>query len=197
MGTERDHGRGHRRHTRAFALGAVGRPGPGVEVKEAEDGELLVRGPVVFSGYLQADGGIEPATDADGWLPTGDVGAVDSRGIVSVTDRKKELIITAGGKNIAPTRIESLLRAHPLIGQAVAIGDRRRYVTALIVLDEEAARCGRGPTGSTPPTSANLPATPRCARRWTPRSRKSTRCSPARNASSATGCWRALDRRVR
>ncbi|MEV6165424.1 AMP-dependent synthetase/ligase [Streptomyces sp. NPDC052052] len=122
-----------------FALGSVGCPGPGIEVKEAGDGELLVRGPVVFPGYLQADGSIEPATDAEGWLPTGDVGTVDSRGIVTITDRKKELIITDGGKNIAPTRIESLLRAHPLVAQAVAIGDRRRYVTALLVLDEDAA----------------------------------------------------------
>jgi long-chain acyl-CoA synthetase len=122
-----------------FALGAVGRPGPGVEVRVADDGELFVRGPVVVPGYLRADGGIEAATDADGWLPTGDVGTVDERGIVSVTDRKKEIIITDGGKNIAPTRIESLLRAHPLVAQAVAIGDRRRYVTALLVLDEEAA----------------------------------------------------------
>ncbi|ORT56727.1 AMP-dependent synthetase/ligase [Streptomyces sp. CB03238] len=122
-----------------FALGAVGRPGPGVEVRVAADGELFVRGPVVFSGYLRADGGTEAATDPDGWLPTGDIGAVDERGIVSITDRKKEIIITDGGKNIAPTRIESLLRAHPLVAQAVAIGDRRPYVTALLVLDEEAA----------------------------------------------------------
>ncbi|MER6853108.1 AMP-dependent synthetase/ligase [Streptomyces flaveolus] len=124
---------------KAFALGSVGRPGPGIEVKEADDGELLIRGPVVFAGYLQSDGGIEPATDAEGWLSTGDVGTVDSRGFVTITDRKKEIIITDGGKNIAPTKIESLLRAHPLIAHAVAIGDRRRYVTALLVLDEETA----------------------------------------------------------
>ncbi|MDA3650115.1 long-chain fatty acid--CoA ligase [Saccharopolyspora indica] len=122
-----------------FALGAVGRPGPGVEVATAPDGELFVRGAVVFPGYLQADGRIAGATDADGWLPTGDVGTVDDRGIVTITDRKKEIIITAGGKNIAPTRLESLLRAHPLVAQAVAIGDERRYVTALLVLDEESA----------------------------------------------------------
>ncbi|MEV3988505.1 AMP-dependent synthetase/ligase [Streptomyces sp. NPDC049837] len=122
-----------------FALGAVGRPGPGVEVRAAADGELFVRGPVVFPGYLRADGGIEPATDPDGWLPTGDIGTIDQRGIVAITDRKKDIIITDGGKNIAPTRIESLLRAHPLIAHAVAIGDRRRYVTALLVLDEETA----------------------------------------------------------
>ncbi|GJF25468.1 AMP-dependent synthetase/ligase [Streptomyces sp. HO565] len=124
---------------KAFALGSVGRPGPGIEVKEADDGELLIRGPVVFAGYLQSDGGIEPATDAEGWLSTGDVGTVDSRGFVTITDRKKEIIITDGGKNIAPTKIESLLRAHPLIAHAVAIGDRRRYVTALLVLDEQTA----------------------------------------------------------
>ncbi|MFH8346623.1 AMP-dependent synthetase/ligase [Streptomyces sp. NPDC018045] len=123
----------------AFALGSVGRPGPDIEVKEADDGELLVRGPVVFPGYLQDDGRIEPATDAEGWLPTGDIGRVDSRGLVTVTDRKKEIIITDGGKNIAPTKIESLLRAHPLVAHAVAIGDRRRYVTALLVLDEDGA----------------------------------------------------------
>ncbi|MFE3498586.1 AMP-dependent synthetase/ligase [Kitasatospora sp. NPDC059160] len=121
-----------------FALGAVGRPGPGIEIRTGADGELFLRGPVVCAGYLRADGGLDPATDADGWLPTGDVGAVDDRGLVTITDRKKELIITAGGKNIAPTRLESLLRAHPLIGQAAAIGDRRRYVTALLVLDEDA-----------------------------------------------------------
>ncbi|WP_151769552.1 AMP-dependent synthetase/ligase [Streptomyces abyssomicinicus] len=123
----------------AFALGAVGRPGPGIEVKAAEDGELFVRGPVVVPGYLNPQGGVDPATDAEGWLPTGDLGAVDERGIVSVTDRKKEIIITDGGKNVAPTRVESLLRAHPLIAQAVAVGDRRPYITALLVLDEETA----------------------------------------------------------
>ncbi|MBZ6226485.1 AMP-dependent synthetase/ligase [Streptomyces olivaceus] len=123
----------------AFALGSVGRPGPGVEVKEADDGELLVRGPVVCAGYLRADGTVEPAADAEGWLATGDVGTVDSRGLVTVTDRKKELIITDGGKNVAPTRIESLLRTHPLIAHAVAVGDRRRHIAALLVLDETAA----------------------------------------------------------
>ncbi|GHI93946.1 AMP-dependent synthetase/ligase [Streptomyces olivaceus] len=123
----------------AFALGSVGRPGPGVEVKEADDGELLVRGPVVCAGYLRADGTVEPAADAEGWLATGDVGTVDSRGLVTVTGRKKELIITDGGKNVAPTRIESLLRTHPLVAHAVAVGDRRRHIAALLVLDETAA----------------------------------------------------------
>ncbi|CAL9411147.1 Long-chain-fatty-acid--CoA ligase FadD15 [Streptomyces sp. enrichment culture] len=123
----------------AFTPGACGLPGPGIEVRTAGDGELLVRGPVVAPGYLRADGGIEPATDADGWLPTGDTGSVDARGVVSVTGRKKDLVVTDGGERIAPARIESLLRSHPLVAHAVAIGDRRPYVTALLVLDEEAA----------------------------------------------------------
>ncbi|KZB83805.1 AMP-dependent synthetase/ligase [Amycolatopsis regifaucium] len=123
----------------AFKAGSVGRPLEGIEVKVAEDGELLVRGPIVFLGYLQEDGSIKPDVDADGWLATGDIGTIDERGFVTITDRKKELIITSSGKNIAPTKIEGLLKEHPLIGQAVAIGDDRPYVTALIVVDDEIA----------------------------------------------------------
>ncbi|MGI5241956.1 AMP-dependent synthetase/ligase [Dactylosporangium sp. CA-139066] len=123
----------------AFRTGTVGRINPGMQLRIGEDGELQVRGPLVCLGYLRPDGGVEPAADADGWLATGDVGTLDADGFVTITDRKKELIITSGGKNIAPAQIENLLRAHPLIGQAVAIGDRRPFVTALIVLDEDAA----------------------------------------------------------
>ncbi|HWD01429.1 MAG TPA: AMP-binding protein [Amycolatopsis sp.] len=123
----------------SFRADTVGKPLEGVEVKVADDGELLVRGPIVFLGYLQADGSIAPATDADGWYATGDIGTIDEDGFVRITDRKKELIITSSGKNIAPTRIEGLLKEHPLIGQAVALGDDRPYVTALIVLDDEIA----------------------------------------------------------
>ena len=121
-----------------YRAGTVGLPMPGMEVRLAADGEIEVRGPLVFPGYLQADGHIEPATDADGWLPTGDIGTLDEDGLLRITDRKKELIITASGKNIAPSRVESLLRAHPLIGYAVVVGDRRPYLTAVLVLDEEA-----------------------------------------------------------
>ncbi|SMC85314.1 AMP-dependent synthetase/ligase [Kibdelosporangium aridum] len=123
----------------AYRVGSVGRPIPGVEVKLGEDDELLVRGPIVFMGYLQEDGSIKPEVDADGWYATGDVGRIDDDGFVYITDRKKELIITSGGKNIAPAKVEGLLRAHPLISQAVAIGDMRPFVTALIVLDDETA----------------------------------------------------------
>ncbi|MBO3737652.1 AMP-dependent synthetase/ligase [Actinoplanes flavus] len=122
-----------------FRTGSVGRPNGGMEIRLAEDGEILVRGPLVCAGYLRADGGIEPVTDADGWLATGDVGVLDDEGFLTITDRKKELIINSSGKNISPAQIENLLRAHPLIAQAVAVGDRRPYVTALIVLDEEIA----------------------------------------------------------
>lgn len=122
-----------------FRLGTVGKPIPGVEIRFGEDDEVLVRGPIVFMGYLQPDGTIKPDVDADGWLATGDVGSIDEDGFLTITDRKKELIITSGGKNIAPTRVEGLLRTHPLVGQAVAIGDRRPFVTALLVLDDEAA----------------------------------------------------------
>ena len=123
----------------AFRLGAVGQAMPGVELRLADDGEIFVRGPIVLRGYLQADGTIESATDADGWFATGDVGTIDADGFLTITDRKKELIITSSGKNIAPSKIEGLLRAHPLVGQAIAIGDRRPYVTALIALDDEVA----------------------------------------------------------
>jgi long-chain acyl-CoA synthetase len=123
----------------AFAPGTVGVPGPGVDIRIAEDGEVLVRGPLVFLGYLQEDGTIRPDTDADGWLATGDIGSIDERGLLTITERKTELIITSGGKNIAPSKVEGLLRAHPLVSQAVCIGDARPYLTALIVLDEEAA----------------------------------------------------------
>jgi long-chain acyl-CoA synthetase len=123
----------------AYRPGTVGPALPGAEIKLGEDGELLVRGPHVFLGYLQEDGTIQPDVDEDGWLATGDVGTIDADGFVTITDRKKELIITSSGKNIAPTKVEGLLRSHPLIGQAVAIGDERPYVTALLVLDEEAA----------------------------------------------------------
>ncbi|MGC9538895.1 AMP-dependent synthetase/ligase [Streptomyces sp. UG1] len=122
-----------------YRAGTVGLPVPGMEVRLAADGEIEVRGPLVFLGYLQPDGRIESAVDAEGWLATGDVGTFDSDGMLRITDRKKELIITASGKNIAPSRVESLLRAHPLIGYAAVIGDRHPYLTALLVLDEEAA----------------------------------------------------------
>jgi long-chain acyl-CoA synthetase len=121
----------------AFRTGSVGRPTAGSEIKLGDDGELLVRSPLVALGYLRADGGVDPITDAEGWLATGDVATLDAEGFLAITDRKKELLITASGKNVSPAQIENLLRAHPLIGYAAAIGDGRPYITALISLDEE------------------------------------------------------------
>src|ERR1022692_3659996 len=123
----------------AFKLGTVGRPVPGIEVAIAPDGEILARGPLNTPGYLNLPEQTAGLLDADGWLHTGDIGSVDSDGFISVVDRKKELIITSGGENISPAAIESLLVANPLIGQALAFGDRRRFVVALLTLDGEVA----------------------------------------------------------
>jgi long-chain acyl-CoA synthetase len=122
-----------------FKLGTVGRPAVGMEVRIAGDGEILVRGPLTTPGYLNRPDLTGALIDADGWLRTGDIGTIDTDGFVSVTDRKKELIITAGGENIAPAAVENALVAHPLIGQALAYGDRRPYVVALLTLDGEVA----------------------------------------------------------
>jgi len=122
-----------------FKLGTVGRPYAGMEVTIAADGEILTRGPLTTPGYLNQPGLTEALIDPDGWLHTGDIGTIDADGFVSVTDRKKELIITAGGENIAPAAVESALVAHPLIGQALAYGDGRPYMIALLTLDGEAA----------------------------------------------------------
>jgi long-chain acyl-CoA synthetase len=119
--------------------GTVGPALPGVEVRIAEDGEILARSGGLCSGYLH-DPELTAATiDEEGWLHTGDVGTLDADGFLRIVDRKKELIITSGGKNISPAAIEQRLVRHPLIGQVCAIGDRRRYITALLVLDAEVA----------------------------------------------------------
>jgi long-chain acyl-CoA synthetase len=119
-------------------LGSVGPPIPGIEVKIADDGEILIRGPHVFLGYLKEP---EATADAlrDGWLCSGDLGAFDAEGFLTITGRKKEIIITAGGKNIAPKNIEAAIKELPLVGEAVVIGDRRKYLTALVTLEPGAA----------------------------------------------------------
>ena len=122
-----------------FKLGTVGRVFPGMEARIAEDGEICVRGPLTTPGYLNLPEQTAALIDADGWLHTGDIGSIDEDGFLSVVDRKKELIITSGGENISPAAIESLLVAHPLIGQALAFGDLRPYVVALLTLDGEVA----------------------------------------------------------
>jgi long-chain acyl-CoA synthetase len=119
--------------------GSVGPRLPGVEIALAEDGEVLIRGDNVTSGYYKEPEKTADTIDDDGWLRTGDIGTLDGEGFLFIVDRKKELIVTSGGKNISPANIEALLKSHPLIGQAAAIGDGRKYMAALIVLDAEAA----------------------------------------------------------
>jgi long-chain acyl-CoA synthetase len=120
-------------------LGSIGTALPGIEMRIAPDGELQVRGGMLMRGYYKEPGKTAEAIDPDGWLSTGDVATVDADGYYAIVDRKKELIITAGGKNISPANLEGLLKANPLIGQACVIGDNRAYLTALIVLDGQVA----------------------------------------------------------
>jgi long-chain acyl-CoA synthetase len=121
-------------------LGSVGTANPGLELRVAEDGELLMRGGNVMQGYYKDPDGTAAAIDSEGWLHTGDVATIDADGYVRIVDRKKELIITAGGKNVSPANMEGLLKRNPLIGQVAVIGDRRPFISALIVLDPDTAR---------------------------------------------------------
>ncbi len=128
---------------RRVRFGTVGLPTPGVELRIAGDGEVLTRGSTVFPGYFKDGDGTREVLDSEGWLHTGDIGELDHDGYLRITGRKKDLIITAGGKNIAPSVIEGRLTEHRLVSHAVCIGDRRPYVIALLTVDaEEAARWG-------------------------------------------------------
>ncbi|WP_030667295.1 long-chain fatty acid--CoA ligase [Streptomyces rimosus] len=120
-------------------IGTVGRPLPGTAVRIADDGEVLLRGGQVFAGYWDAatGGPLLPDNGNGGWLATGDLGALDADGYLTITGRKKELIVTSGGKNVAPAPLEDRLRAHPLVGQCMVVGDDRPYVTALITLEAD------------------------------------------------------------
>ena len=121
---------------KSFKLGTVGKPFPGIDFEISEEGEILTRHPGVFQGYYKNPAATAAALQ-DGWMHTGDIGEVDEDGFVRIVDRKKDIIITAGGKNIAPQFIENKLKFSPYINDAIVIGDRRKFLTAIIVLDEE------------------------------------------------------------
>jgi len=122
----------------AWKPGTVGRPVAGTTIRIADDGEILAKGPQVFQGYWHNDAATAETFDEDGWFRTGDIGELDDDGFLHITGRKKELLVTAAGKNVAPAPLEDRLRAHPFISQAVVVGDNRPFIAALLTLDGEA-----------------------------------------------------------
>jgi len=142
-------------------IGTVGQPLPGVSIRISDDGEILVKGPNVFPGYWGDHAATRQVLDPDGWLHTGDVGTLDNEGFLQVTGRRKDLIVTAGGKNVAPAVLEDRLRAHTLVSQCMVVGDGRPYVACLVTLDPEALefwkRRHRRPASATPWELANDP----------------------------------------
>ena len=123
---------------RAQKVGTMGKPIPGTQFKIAEDGEILIKGPIVMGGYWNNPAATEQAMTGDGFLRTGDLGAIDSDGFITMVGRKKELIITSGGKNVAPEVLEDRLRAHPLVSQCMVVGDNKPFIAALVTLDPDA-----------------------------------------------------------
>jgi long-chain acyl-CoA synthetase len=122
----------------AMKVGSVGRPIPGCSVRIAEDGEILLSGGNIFTGYYRNPNATGEALEADGWFHTGDIGQLDDEGYLTITGRKKELIVTAGGKNVAPAVLEDRLRANPLVSQCLVVGDQKPFIAALVTIDEEA-----------------------------------------------------------
>lgn len=133
-----------------FKIGKVGPPIPGNAVRIAEDGEILVKGVCVFGGYWNNEAATREVFDADGWFKTGDLGEIDDDGYLQITGRKKEIIVTAGGKNVAPAALEDPIRANPIIGQVIVVGDQKPFVSALVTLDEEMLPTWLGNNGLDP-----------------------------------------------
>jgi len=126
--------------TGAHRVGSVGRPIPGTSIKIAEDGEVLIRGAIVMGGYWQNDAANAEVFDSEGWFKSGDLGKLDDEGFLYIVGRKKEIIVTAGGKNVAPAVLEDRLRAHPLVSQCLVVGDNQPFIAALITIDQDALK---------------------------------------------------------
>ena len=126
--------------TTAQRVGSVGRPLPGTTVKIAEDGEVLIKGAIVMSGYWQNDQANREVFTEDGYFRSGDLGAIDDNGFLSIVGRKKELIVTSGGKNVAPAVLEDRVRSHPLVGQCMVVGDNQPFIAALVTIDPDALK---------------------------------------------------------
>ena len=155
-----------------------------------DDGEVVCRGGIVSRGYLDDPERTAETFDADGWLHTGDIGRLDADGYLSIVDRKKELIITAGGKNVSPANIEARLKSLPLVGQACVVGDSRPYLVALLVLDPEVAPVWAQGEGLAATDLAVARRGPVGAGRAGARRRRGrTSTSPRWRASSASPCW--------
>ena len=160
-------------------------------VRIADDGEILLARRHVFGAYWRNEAATEEAIDADGWFHTGDIGALDDDGYLTITGRKKELIVTSGGKNVAPAVLEDRLRAHSLVSQCMVVGDQQPYIGCLVTIDQDALRPGRPRTASPrrrpSPTCAR---TPTCGRRSRPRSTRPTRRCPRPSRSGGSGSCR-------
>jgi long-chain acyl-CoA synthetase len=126
--------------TSSHRVGSVGKPIPGTTIKISEDGEVLIKGPIVMQGYWQNDAANKEVFDSNGYFKSGDLGKIDEEGYLSIVGRKKELIVTAGGKNVAPAVLEDRLRSHPLISQCMVVGDNKPFIAALITIDPDAIK---------------------------------------------------------
>ena len=146
---------------RLTKIGTVGPPLPPVAVRVAEDGEILLKGPSIFQGYHNAPEATAASFTPDGWFRTGDIGSLDRDGYVSITGRAKEIIVTAGGKNVAPAALEDALRGHPLISQVVVVGEQRPFIAALITLDAEMLPDWLRSHGLPPMTASEAASDPR------------------------------------
>jgi long-chain acyl-CoA synthetase len=147
--------------TKNIRVGSVGRPIPSTSIRIADDGEVLIRGPIVFRGYWKNPEATKETFTEDGWFKSGDLGRLDDDGFLYIVGRKKEIIVTAGGKNVAPAVLEDRLRAHPLVSQCVVVGDAKPFIGALITIDQDALAIWastQGKNGATLETLRSDPA---------------------------------------